>query len=199
MITLMGDIHGCWQYIDNARKRTKNTIIVAGDFGIGFERSDDGIVMPDPYFNNVKFVRGNHDNPYICEQRNDYLGDYGVSGDVGFISGAWSIDRAYRTESIDWWMNEELSYDQLNKAIDLIVAKKPPIIISHCAPQIFAKELVRELYGNRTEQAMQSLFDQYQPEQWICGHYHCPMNLKIGRTMFTCLDIAETMEIDATL
>lgn len=193
--TLVGDIHGDWRMLRLLSKKYKdNQVIFLGDFGVGFPPDPKD---PDPApIPNVKFVRGNHDNPAVCKLRTDYLGDYGVMGKIGFISGAWSIDHYLRTPDVDWWEDEQLSSVELQKAIDLIVKEKPPIIISHCAPDVFAKELVFDFVPTRTGQAMQILFEQYQPELWVCGHYHTSLDLVIGRTMFKCLNIAEPFDLN---
>jgi hypothetical protein len=40
------------------------------------------------------------------------------------------------------------------------------------------------------------MFDQWQPELWVFGHYHFSRNFKIGKTRFLCLNELEPFELD---
>lgn len=116
-IVVVGDIHGyfeklvqkcCCQY-----GMTDTLIIVAGDCGFGFERSDYYTTIYNKCraqlaeFNNwVVFIRGNHDNPayfdgrQVNEERWKAVPDYSVLKACGHtilcIGGATSVDRTLR-------------------------------------------------------------------------------------------------------
>jgi hypothetical protein len=151
---------------------------------------------------NHKFFRGNHDDPAKCRAHQNYLGDYGYLEDdkLFYVAGAWSIDQARRVAGISWWTDEELSYDELGKAIDLYVKVKPRFVVSHEAPAIAAKNLLYDLQGayfaaklecsmSRTSEALQQMLAAHSPEQWIFGHYHVDKEFKVEgyKTKFRCV------------
>lgn len=124
-------------------------VIQVGDMGIGFSNIP---VYPD----HVKWIRGNHDDPQAAREHPNYLGDYGYDEkhEMFWLAGAWSIDWQWRkiwnqkeyekwvrfkqnsSKPVKkcWWPDEELSQEELDKALDLYIEKKPRIMISHEAP-----------------------------------------------------------------
>lgn len=191
----VGDVHGLWgDFLDIVNQFPDEEIIQLGDFGLGFpqrERFPD----PDDFGDNVKFIRGNHDNPEVCARHPNYLGDYGVYKNIGYISGAWSIDQPYRIEGKTWWAGEQLLYSDLDKAIEQICDEKPSIIISHDTAPVFAKELCLKLYPTITGQALDALWQSYKPKMWVCGHYHNSIEMVIEGTQFICLNELEHRRI----
>jgi hypothetical protein len=158
------------------------------------------VLLPD----NHKFFRGNHDSPQKCRSHPNYAGDFGFLPDdnLFWCAGAWSIDRAYRQPGISWWPDEELSYEELGKAIDLYSQVKPRFVLSHEAPAKAGKTLLHGLMaGNayfteklecsmsRTAEALQQMLDIHQPEQWIFGHYHIDKQFQVAGydTKFVCV------------
>ncbi|VVB52774.1 Uncharacterised protein [uncultured archaeon] len=182
-IIIFGDVHGYTKqyqkYLRQNLDPSQRTIQI-GDMGLGFA----GVGL-HPMAENHKFFRGNHDSPAKCRAHKNYLGDYGyleLDG-IFYLAGARSIDRAYRTEGVSWWADEELSYEELGKAIDLYKQVKPRFVLSHEAPAIAGKVLLHSQLGpyftaklacsmSRTAEAMQQMLDIHQPEKWIFGHYH---------------------------
>jgi len=155
-IFVCGDIHGEIDVIPNFLKNNdlKNcAIIVAGDFGIGF----DDVIKEDKRmnylndrlkkFNSTVFVvRGNHDDPNYFNGELDVNKEYvklvkdytilQINGwDILCVGGATSIDRTNRKRYIlgkgrDWWKDEVFVYDE-NK-IDAL--QNVDFIITHTAP-----------------------------------------------------------------
>jgi hypothetical protein len=169
--------------------------ICVGDFGFQYEW--------DWLFKNVDSNKhlinpGNHDYaPYF-----DYkwsTGDYRVipykNSCIFTVRGAWSIDRVYRTEGIDWFANEELNYKQGLECFDLYALVKPEVVISHDCPHQIRKYLFGIDEKSNTSNLLQAMFDQWKPKLWIFGHHHQSKKCKNGRTQFICLSELETLEI----
>lgn len=182
----IGDIHG---KVDRYLPLTQGVdSIQVGDFGMGF--------MPTPDLpTNARFIRGNHDSPDICRQHPNWIPDGTVEGDTMFIGGAWSIDREYRTEGVSWWADEELSIAELDQMIDLALKARPRVMVTHDCPM----DVIQPLFGahpigNRTQQALNSIWQLCQPELWIFGHWHQNRDITIRGTRFICL--AELAWID---
>jgi hypothetical protein len=205
MITVIGDVHG---YTKTYQKWLRDNLdpdsrsIQIGDMGLGFAAV--GLPAPGqpPLGDSHKFFRGNHDSPERCRVHKNYLGDYGyLDGDKLFwVAGAWSIDRAWRTEGVSWWAEEELSYNELGKVIDLYIQVKPRFVLSHEAPAKAANILLANLLGpyflakggcanSRTAQALEAMLSIHAPEKWIFGHYHIDKEFHVPGfdTKFICL------------
>lgn len=197
---VIGDVHGFTKtYQKWLRQNLDPSIktIQIGDMGLGFA----GVGL-HPMDDNHKFFRGNHDSPEKCRAHKNYLGDYGYDQSTGVfhVAGAWSIDRAWRIEGISWWYDEELSYIELDKVIELYKQSKPRFVLSHEAPSKAAKALLLDLSGpyfaakmecsmSRTSEALQLMLDSHQPEQWIFGHYHVDKEFTVPNytTKFRCV------------
>jgi hypothetical protein len=181
-VLVIGDVHGYTKSYQKLIERLPagQRSVQIGDMGLGF--SGVGLHrMPDSH----TFFRGNHDSPEKCRAHPNYRGDYGYDAEtqIFHLAGAWSIDRAYRTENISWWRDEELNYTELTKAIELYEQTKPKFVLSHEAPVKAVSTLLYDLIGpyflakaadanSRTSRALQMMLDAHQPEQWIFGHYH---------------------------
>jgi hypothetical protein len=204
-IVVIGDIHGrtktYQKWIRNNLDPSQFSIQI-GDMGLGFA----GVGLPAPGMPPLdldhKFFRGNHDSPKKCREHRNYLGDYGYlpDYDVFYVAGAWSIDRQWRIEGISWWPDEELSREELNKAIDLYLEVKPRFVLSHEAPAKAANVLLYDLQGpyfaakggcanSRTAQALEAMLILHAPEKWVFGHYHTDKKFYVPgfNTEFICV------------
>lgn len=205
-IVVIGDVHGkTGQYQKMLRQKyADRETIQVGDMGIGFS----GVGL-HPMTPNHKWFRGNHDDPAKCRLNKNYMGDWGfdLDKDLFWIAGAFSIDREWRTEGVSWWVDEQLSYQQLGEAIDAYIKAKPKYVLSHEAPQKAGAILLADLIGpyfaakgdciqSRTSQALQSMFDFHQPKEWIFGHYHVNKSFKLKDTKFTCVAELSTYELE---
>jgi predicted phosphodiesterase len=204
-IIIIGDIHGwtkTYQKWINRNLDPSQFTIQIGDMGLGFA----GVGLPAPgqglLAPNNKFFRGNHDDPEKCRAHKNYLGDYGYLPDhnLFWVAGAFSVDRDFRIEGRTWWRDEELSYEELDKAIDLYSLMKPRFVLSHDAPTLAGETLLHNLVGpyfamkggspqSRTAQTMQIMLGQHQPEEWVFGHYHVDKTFYVPNctTKFTCV------------
>lgn len=209
----VGDVHGQLDRFrrDMKRKRKEfpnETFVQVGDLGLGFPKSESPVLPQD-----CKFIRGNHDNPPVCREHPNYLGDYGVTEIDGhkifFLGGAWSIDRPYRVEGVSWWPEEELMIVELNDALDLYIAEKPDIVVTHDGPQhattwILNRFLLTSTNAGRMEspqvtrtgQALYAMFEEHQPKLWVFGHWHCSWIKKIKGTVFMCVNELEMQRFD---
>jgi hypothetical protein len=203
---IIGDVHGHWPAYQMLLDRFPDQLsIQVGDFGL----------LPSnkpPYIpKNAYFIRGNHDDRKLAIQYANYLGDYGCSYNlipskkVFWVSGAWSIDQARRTEGIDWFRDEELSIADLNEAINLYDVERPDIVITHDCPTEIGEALLnryhipgtvaRPKHKTRTDQALQAMFEIHQPEHWCFGHYHTNWQTNVNGTKFNCINELSFLEI----
>lgn len=172
-ILVCGDIHGNLDVITGFIKKNhlnNCAIIVAGDFGIGFEYSVKELRKLD-YFDNllkntnctVYAIRGNHDDPTYFNGRYDtefikLVMDYTVLElnllNILCVGGAVSIDRMNRKsythgKGRNWWLNETFYYDE-NKAKNF---KGIDVVVTHTAPHFcypFIKQGL-EYWANRDD------------------------------------------------
>lgn len=152
-----------------------------------------------------KVLKGNHDN--YDYNTSYHLGDFGLYNLCGveffFIRGERSVDKDSRTIGVDWWPQEELSYDESSKAINLYCETKPAIIITHGCPTSIRKLLEQPdwayskyNYPSHTSNILEACFSYHQPKLWVFGNYHVDWHHKIGSTQFLCLDELSTCDID---
>jgi predicted phosphodiesterase len=197
---LLGDVHGDWEGLTRIiRRYPDSSILQVGDMGVGYP----GAKCPKDLGSKFKFIRGNHDNPEVCRQRKEYIGDYKFFPDKSLlaISGAFSIDWKHRIPGRTWWENEELSIPQLTAIIDHIEEWKPKYIITHDCPAsvlpvVFPGKQTPDRWKNRTSQAFDALFERYQPTYWVFGHHHQTGFARHNGTVFHCISVMGLLEID---
>lgn len=196
---IIGDVHGC--YAANLETYlnllpSNDLSIQIGDMSIGF----NGVELPD--MPQHKFFRGNHDCPEKCQTHPNYLGDFGFNHDwnIFWWSGADSIDKEDRTQYIDWWNNEELTYTQSNEAIELYEKTLPRIVLSHDAPQSIIKTMFGYEDSSSTRDWLDVALEIHQPELWIFGHHHQNKQLILNdHTLFRCLGELKYIDINIPL
>lgn len=184
-ILFISDCHGKWDKLNQIIQANQDrSLIQLGDLGIGFPNYP----CPDNFGDNFKFIRGNHDNPQVCREHPNYLGDFGIWNEIFFISGAYSIDHHLRTEGIDWWEEEQLSYSQLQNMIDLYLETRPKYVITHDCPENVCCDIHSDnKYPSKTQQALQVCLDNHSPEKWIFGHHHIDYKKIHNKTEFICM------------
>lgn len=242
-LVVVGDVHGkveLFQNLIHRRTESEDTIIQVGDMGAGFGS------IPD-YPDNVYWIRGNHDDPAASRAHKNYLGDYGYRPEwkLFYLAGAWSIDWEWREKwnaqaladwnkwkrnsskppRKVWWEDEELSQEELDKAVELYAQSKPEVVVSHEAPasivpHVLAKVTLSFEQGNpfnvtgfpldegkynrpeklqciktRTSEALQRMLDIHRPKYWCFGHYHISKGIDTGSTFFKCCAELEPFRI----
>jgi hypothetical protein len=137
---------------------------------------------------------GNHDHyPMLHNQHS--LGDWSLDDDVLYVRGARSVDRAVRTEGVDWWANEELEYKQFQVLIDFAHSRKPRMIVSHDCPQSVTETVFGHSGKSITGQGLQRLLEVCAPALWVFGHHHRSVDVTIGGTRFKCLNELECFQL----
>lgn len=169
-----------------------------GDMGIGFSdggaNSKNGKSWSPEIDLNHKFIRGNHDDPSVCESHPNYLGDWGFlpNPNIFYMSGGFSIDREWRTRGLDFWEDEQLSDEEMQKALNDYKDNKPKIVASHECPvgvkNLFVTNPPKLEIDSRTEKILQDMFEIHQPDYWIFGHHHQFKEKDFNGTHFVCLD-----------
>lgn len=191
-MTIIGDVHG---KLDQYKEITDNCAfsICVGDFG--FQKEWDW------HHENIggchEINMGNHDYlPYLYSHpaslRNyNYFPSFGVFS----VRGAFSIDKIHRTEGLDWFPNEELTYQEGLHCFDEYCKIKPKIVISHDCPQSVCYSLFGIYQKSDTRNLLQAMFEEHEPELWVFGHHHESKDIAFGKTRFICLNELETFEI----
>jgi hypothetical protein len=214
---VIGDVHGhafeLGLILDNLPENVTEVIQV-GDLGVGFGQGDYWHESLDEMLMKVNgsFIRGNHDSPAECREMRTWIPDGQIRNDWMMIGGAWSVDYAGRIPDVSWWADEELSYEEFNRIVDIYVQTKPRVMITHDFPAQAAREMFfakdkpyfsRSQHKTRTASALQVMFEFHQPELWCSGHWHFDVDQMIDKTRFICLNELsyvdvnrETLEID---
>lgn len=190
-LTLIGDVHGHFKAYESICEKHDRTLQV-GDFGIGFGEPPD---CGDRHL----FIRGNHDHPQHAREHPRYLGDYGYLKEdkLFYLSGAFSIDRQWRTPGYDWWFDEELSEKELQLALWLYWEAKPEVVVTHMLPHRIQQRIFhfKPAYPCRTSLTLDAMWKYHQPRIWVCGHYHKAVDHAIGATRFVVLPELGTVTI----
>lgn len=207
----IGDVHGL-KYdlgilLDNIPEDV-NSVVQVGDMGVGFGQDDYWHESLDDMIEkaNGRFIRGNHDNPANCKTMKTWIPDGLVENDVMFIGGAWSIDYQWRTEGLNFWKDEELSYEELERLIDVYNLVRPSIMVTHDCPLSVSNKLFIESgnsfsnqqFKTRTGMALEAMFEINKPKVWLFGHWHHNADEVIDGTRFICLDELSYADVDMT-
>ncbi len=207
-IHIIGDVHGQidkynkiigWENMSQHRDHS----VQIGD--MGFDYSE---IMPD---NRHKVLLGNHDNYGIACPNS--LGDFGYTSLNGvkffFVRGAFSIDYKQRTSGINWWIDEEVCYYELQNAIDLYTEIKPDFVITHDCPDEISHLIndggaLRQFgfdpatFTSKTQMALQAMFEAHQPKLWVFGHYHKNWTKEVKGTSFRCVNSLDSIKVTST-
>lgn len=203
MIRFIGDVHANFAQYKQIADDFAGKSIQVGDFGVGF--------APVPELEPRQlFIRGNHDNPVLCRDRNmpwadNFLEDgtllspwTDINKSIFCIGGALSIDRHLRTEGLNWWHDEELSCSSFVELIVEYTQIKPDVMVTHDCPDNIAKVLFPNqlLMHSITRNALQVMLGEHQPKIWIFGHWHQSVDVTINGTRFICLNELEYKDLE---
>ena len=177
-ITIIGDVHGKTKQFFDICNKVQTDIIQLGDFGF-YEEYLQLIEFAETFPFDIYIVQGNHDYRGKLPELPDnlcILNDYGCiyNNKIGYVSGAFSIDKSRRTEGIDWFNDEELSISDLNNASYYFETLCPKLMITHSVPTSIVPKLLHKHSSikSRTQQGLQGIYEHYVPNLWLCGHFH---------------------------
>lgn len=229
-ILVIGDIHGKFkfftEYIEESIKKHGRFkyIIQLGDFGFWPHFSKCSINFPilKEYFDKIKipllWVDGNHEDHSILQKVEVFeksiwnrFGKYVFYKKRGsyielkdkvflFIGGAKSIDKHLRTETVNWFKEEEATREQsheiLKSLIEIKNIKKDIIVFTHSMPYengmkyFFCLEKKEASWQNKF---LFEILKELKPEKWFHGHYHVDMDYKIDKfeTKFFSVDLVD--------
>ena len=101
---------------------------------------------------------------------------YKIGGYTFFcMGGAKSIDQAYRTEYINWWKEEEPSYEEQSLGLDALSTSTWTVdfMLTHAAPLLIRNQMFPDMHGiSNTEQYLDQIFQRVKFKHWYFGHYH---------------------------
>jgi len=205
-LRIIGDVHGKYKdYVkicQDAEQKGYFTVQI-GDHGLSYEHFEHYKLSR----NNHRFFAGNHENYYLYNDCPNAMGDYGhlIMGGVEFffVRGAFSIDKSFRKEGIDWWPTEELSMESCYWALESYKNAKPDIMLSHDCPDEVKDFMVnngigilgKKIIKTRTGQLLQAMFEFHRPKLHIFGHWHKSLTVNIKGTKFICLNELEYIDI----
>lgn len=219
-IFVSGDWHGnvLWaqKMIELAAEHECSRLVQLGDFGIwpgisGVNFLDKLEKQLLEYDVTLGFVPGNHEDWNQIDSWNMpkdehghqkirenlfYLGKVNTWtwDDVRFasIGGAVSIDEKWRTPQVDWWPQEQLTYDELNQ----IRALEPvDVLFSHDCPTTIPMRMMNHLESAMHRGMMNIAADVLRPKTWFHGHMHIHAKYMYNNTEVYGLD-ADPMATD---
>ncbi len=187
-------------------------LIICGDTGLcgsssAIEREARSILRDIPV--TTLFIDGNHEN---FEQLNSYAVDMWNGGKVHFLEndmihlmrgqvydidgtsvftfgGAYSTDKVYRTEGIDWFPEEIPSEEEYAEGLKNLSkhGNKVDFIITHTAPREVAAAIgFGEMSDDEIElrRYLQQIADSVDYKAWYFGHFHVDEEVE---EVFRCL------------
>ncbi len=190
-LLVIGDVHRKINEYKRILQNHKGCSIQVGDFGLK-EEHEWHLQNIDHSNHAVNF--GNHDDyTFLSQPHSLSHWSYVHTSKLMTVRGAFSKDKIHGIKDLDWWENEELSYEEMIKAICYYEHNKPKIMITHDCPQSVREELFKIEDKSLTSNGLQAMFEIHQPDIWIFGHHHRSKNEVINGTRFICLSELETM------
>jgi len=213
-IIVCGDLHGDWGKLNTLINTHEPKIILqCGDFGYwpgmalrkpvlyGQQKPWElqGVKYKDTF---VLWCDGNHEDHWYLKD-NPTLIDYGnvhyqrrgsvqvlPNGmTVMFIGGADSIDKCWRTLGIDWFPEEVINQEDLDRC--LAFEGNVDIVISHTCPMEFdvkSNEGSEGKYNDPSRVALSRVLEKFKPDLFYFGHWHKAQSGKHLNTRWQCMD-----------
>ena len=216
---IIGDVHGNWraaaQTISEALEQDGpfDQVIQVGDMGFaypGVQPWDEDFDIPEK-----RWIDGNHENFDMLFARDEqnfgydpyhvlwpkywkqfleewrYIPRGTVEEGVLYIGGAKTPPWADRQRGINWWPEEDISYEDEEKTLDAIESYDGDIhtVISHDCPTAFVMESVLqgEEYHDGNRKFLEHLRRRIEPERWFFGHYHAKVTGNFEGCQWRCL------------
>ena len=205
MIYITGDTHGTIERFDNYNFNKEDKIIILGDFGFLFQEPlKDELIKLNNFKELVNgaeilFIDGNHENfekinnLKETERYNSKVGEvmegvyhlkrgniYIIDNKTFFtMGGALSIDRHLRIENVNWWKEEEISYNDIENGLENLekVNYEVDYVLTHTAPQFLIEGIYKySKYTPHKDPASKTLNLFYNrikfKNNWMFGHLH---------------------------
>lgn len=183
-ILIVGDIHGNERLFERAReaaiKHGCEALIQVGDFGY-FPNLWN---FPNNKWSDIKvyFIDGNHDDHIsLRDFKNSNFLEYVKRGTIKefdglnfmFIGGASSIDKMVRLEGVDWFKEENISEEDIDKCLDF--DGPVDVIIAHECPAGYEPKhpiFSHDIAGQANRDKLLKLRRKYPNALWFHGHWH---------------------------
>lgn len=126
-----------------------------------------GFVYVEKEFPNIKYF-------------SDEVAEYNIMGkSVLCIPGAYSVDKWYRLQmDWNWFPQEQLTLEEMNKAESEFSEKKYDIVLSHTCPISWEPTdlFLRSIDQSKVDKTMEVWLDKFKDKigwaLWLFGHYH---------------------------
>lgn len=189
-VLLIGDVHGkLGRFSTILAERQPERSIQLGDLGM---RKEHLWFLENLDADRHKVLFGNHDfMPFLNKPHS--LGDWSFPHpEVMAIRGADSIDRRFRSTGLNWWPNEELSYERMKECVEAYCSARPRVVLSHDCPDVIRRKTFGIHDSSRTSEGLQACFESHQPDLWIFAHHHASVRRTFLETTFVCLNELES-------
>jgi predicted phosphodiesterase len=213
-IRIVGDVHGKQDQYINLVKDCEVSVQL-GDMGFNYDR----IQVLDGRYHRVLF--GNHDKLHTDDDGQAFQDDIRFFPNYGawivqalsedcktnippmfFVRGEHSIDKANRTEGINWFENEQLTYREMSRAFEYYRYFKPEIMITHGCPSSIIPYVANPAYAHlnikpsATAKLLQAMYEEHQPKLWLFGHFHRSKLMWPNKdTYFFCIDELDHIDL----
>jgi len=210
MIFITGDTHADIDYkkllaLKEKKLSYDDYLIICGDAGICW--SPETFAYHLELYNaigcTIIFIDGNHENFNMLNQFPlvEYLGAlmhqidkhifHVLRGEIMLIEnktflcigGAISIDKAWRTPYITWWPEEEITYHDIDNALNNLQKfdNKVDYVLTHCCD---TNTLIKTFHFKRDVCTDQLTFIDkiVEYKRWYFGHYHFDRIINIKKT-----------------
>jgi predicted phosphodiesterase len=189
--------------------------IQVGDFALDYTK----LVESDLDRHKHKIVFGNHENyrtytqvPHgLISAGQIKLGPFYLF----YMRGGFSIDKKQGlqlekdTGIKSWYKEEELNEEESVEAIQAYQKSKPKLVVTHDCPTSISElignpDILRSFgypgdFVSASQETMQCMFEEHQPEIWLFGHYHKNWTLEKNGTLFVCLDELNYADLNTDL
>lgn len=210
-IAFVGDIHGkpaAFEHtLATALNRGVTSIVQVGDFWI-YDGSKEPTKLEriitrvcrdarmDADLVDYRFIDGNHENfdfltpdaadPVRISEHVTYIPRGSrvtlAGADLLFLGGASSADREWRTEGKTWWPAENITEDQLDRALTTSGRGPVDVLVTHeattavfadlCARGGHTFDKMNDPPGDANRVKLDQLVDAARPRALVHGHHH---------------------------
>lgn len=222
MVYITGDTHG--NYNDFIKRICRypitkdDTVIVCGDFGFVWDDPRHRYFLAKltvlPFM--IAFIDGNHEDFSLLETYpvEDWHGGkvHRIAGNIVHLmrgqlfiiegknfftmGGAYSIDKALRTEGVNWWSRELPDNNDYSTAGETLkkCGYKTDYVITHTVPEsvIYYIGHVPDSHDAELTGYFEWLYRKLEFKKWFAGHFH--INRLVRDNVQILLDDMEVIE-----